>query len=90
VAETRFELIALCPAAPGWRAVYSGGRGPQPVLAWGVFRKRRGTKVLGTSMEGLVAEPQAIGAGPGSTRHVRYFGCAAEPTNFEAYLPPEG
>ena len=56
------ELIGLCSAEPGWRAVFSSGSGAKvPVVAWGVFRKRRGSQDLGTSMEGLVANSQPSG-----------------------------
>ena len=49
MAETTFELIGLCSAEPGWRAVISSGSGAKvPVVAWGVFRKRRGSQDLGT------------------------------------------
>lgn len=82
MAETTFELIALGPAAPGWRVVLSGGgTSTVPVVAWGVFRKRQGSQDLGTLMEGLIADQQ-----PGGP--VRAFTCAAEISNFEGYLPP--
>ncbi len=61
----------------------SGGSGTTvPVVAWGVFRKRQGTKDLGTSMEGLLANSQPSG-GP-----VRDFFRASEASNFEGYLAP--
>jgi hypothetical protein len=82
MATTTFELIGLCPAAPGWRAVFSGGSASTvPVVAWGVFRKRQGAHDLGTTMEGIVADHQ-----PGGP--VRHFECAAATDNFEGYLPP--
>jgi hypothetical protein len=80
--ETTFELIGLCSAEPGWRAVFSGSGAPGPVVAWGVFRKRQGTKDLGTSMEGLLANQQSS-AGP-----VREFVRASAASNFEGYLAP--
>jgi hypothetical protein len=80
---TTFELIGLCSAEPGWRAVFSGGSGPgAPVVAWGVFRKRRGSQDLGTSMEGLVADQQSSGP-------VRDFFRASQVSNFEGYLAPD-
>jgi hypothetical protein len=83
MAETTFELIGLCPAQPGWRAVFSNGStSTEPVVAWGVFRKRRGSHDLGISMEGLWADHQ-----PGSEL-VRHFECAAAASNFEGYLAP--
>jgi hypothetical protein len=83
MAETTFELIGLCSAEPGWRAVVSNGSASTvPVVAWGVFRKRRGSQDLGTSMEGLLANQQPSG-GP-----VRDFLRASEVSNFEGYLAP--
>jgi hypothetical protein len=83
MAETTFELIGLCSAEPGWRAVFSNGSGATvPVVAWGVFRKRRGSQDLGTSMEGLLADQQPSG-GP-----VRDFSRASETSNYEGYLAP--
>jgi hypothetical protein len=83
MAETTFELISVCAAEPGWRAVFSnGGASTVPVVAWGVFRKRRGSQDLGTSMEGLWADQQ-----PGGP--IRSFNCAAETSNFEGYLSPD-
>lgn len=81
MAETTFELISLCPAEPGWRAVFSDGNGPSTVVAWGVFRKRRDSEDLGTSMEGLWAD-----VSPGGP--VREFICAAANSSFEGYLAP--
>jgi hypothetical protein len=85
MAEMTFELISLCPAEPDWRIVFSesssGSVFTVPVVAWGVFRKRRGSEDLGTSMEGLLADVQ-----PGGP--VRSFSCAAATSNFEGYLAP--
>jgi len=81
--ETTFELIGLCPAERGWRAVFSNGSAStSPVVAWGVFRKRQGSLDLGISMEGLIADQQ-----PGSGV-IRSFECAAAAGNFEGYLAP--
>jgi hypothetical protein len=83
MAETTFELISLCPAEPGWRAVFSNGSASTvPVVAWGVFRKRQGSQDLGTSMEGLWADRQ-----PGGP--IRSFNCVAGTSNFEGYLSPD-
>ena len=81
MAATTFELIGLCPAEPGWRAVFSGGGAPGPVVAWGVFRERQGSQDVGTSMEGLLADQQATGP-------VRGFVRASAASNFEGYLAP--
>lgn len=82
MAEATFELISLCSAEPGWRAVFSDGRASTvPVVAWGVFHKRRGSEDLGTSMEGLWADVQPSGP-------VRSFECAAATSSFEGYLAP--
>jgi hypothetical protein len=83
MAETTFELISLCPAETGWRAVFSNGStSTVPVVAWGVFRKRQGSQDLGTSMQGLLADRQ-----PGGP--IRSFNCAAAASNFEGYLSPD-
>jgi hypothetical protein len=83
MAETTFDLVDLCPAAPGWRAVFSGGgTSTDHVVAWGVFRKKAGGLDMGTAMEGIVADRQ-----PGGP--VRSFECAAAMSNFEGYLPPD-
>jgi len=83
MAETTFELISLCSAEPGWRAVISGGSGAEvPVVAWGVFRKRRGSQDLGTSMQGLLA----VAPQPGTPI---IFNCAAAVSGFEGYFAPD-
>jgi hypothetical protein len=83
MAGTRFELISLCPAEPGWRAVFSHGDGSTArVVAWGVFRKWRDGEDLGTSMEGIVGNVQ-----PGGP--VRSFECIADVSGFEGYLTPD-
>jgi hypothetical protein len=84
MAKTKFELIGLCPAEPGWRAVIlNGSASTFPVVAWGVFRKRRGSRDLGTSMEGLLPNQQPH-AGP-----IQSFFRAAEARGFGGYLPPD-
>jgi hypothetical protein len=82
MADTTFELISLCPAEPGWRAVFSDGNGSiAQVVAWGVFRRWRDGEDLGTAMEGIVGNVQ-----PGGP--VRSFECVANTSGFEGYLPP--
>lgn len=84
MAEPTFEAISLGPSADGWRAVYSSdnGIGIEPLVCWGVFRKKTPGQPDETLISGVCAD-----SSPGGP--VRFLVPAAAAANFEGYLPPD-
>lgn len=81
-----YEPVTLCPAVPGWRALYlvdeMPGWSAQPVAAWGIFR------VVSRPVKGSVATEQDEGSHICGVIADGYADSAEAADNFWRYLGP--
>jgi hypothetical protein len=82
-----YEPVSLCPAAPGWRAVYLDDEEPgwhaKALAAWGVFR------VASHPVRGSVAPEADEGCHITGVTADDYVDSAENVANFWRYLGPD-